>query len=285
LEQPVVIWEMQQRIALHEDIKAYNQLYDLLSGGLCRFSRSLVKSNEVAEEIVSDVFIKLWQIRARLMDIGNLKVYLYTIARNFSLNYLSKKYRDITVTLDSIDVETTISGPAEMCISADIVRQIRQAIQELPPQCKLVFQLVKEEGLKYKEVAAILDISPLTVRNQLAIAIRKIGEGGKLNHNEPTRVEGLYGREISVARPDGTNTLAVIFYVNERLYIDETTGPSDASSDMFLFLRSLVFDSHVKNRTKEQLDAWWYACTRGATKDVIMPLQPSGPDDPRCAHD
>jgi hypothetical protein len=116
-------------------------------------------------------------------------------------------------------------------------------------------------------------------------AIRRIGEGGKLNHNEPTRVEGLYGREISVARPDGTNTLAVIFYVNERLYIDETTGPSNASSDMFLFLRSLVFDSHVKNRTKEQLDAWWYACTRGATKDVIMPLQPSGPDDPRCAHD
>jgi hypothetical protein len=116
-------------------------------------------------------------------------------------------------------------------------------------------------------------------------AIRRIGEGGKLNHNEPTRVEGLYGREISVARPDGTNTLAVIFYVNERLYIDETTGPSSASSDMFLFLRSLVFDSHVKNRTKEQLDAWWYACTRGTTKDVIMPLQPSGPDDPRCAHD
>src|SRR5579871_5133648 len=119
----------------------------------------------------------------------------------------------------------------------------------------------------------------------VAQAIRKIGEGGKLNHNEPTRVEGLYGREISVARPDGANTLAVIFYVNERLYIDETTGPSSASSDMFLFLRSLVFDSHVKNRTKEQLDAWWYACTRGATKDVIMPLQPSGPDDPRCAHD
>jgi hypothetical protein len=119
----------------------------------------------------------------------------------------------------------------------------------------------------------------------VAQTIRKIGEGGKLNHSEPTRVEGLYGREISVARPDGTTTLAVIFYVNERLYIDETTGPSAASSDMFLFLRSLVFDSHVKNRTKEQLDAWWYACTRGATKDVIMPLQPSGPDDPRCAHD
>ena len=121
--------------------------------------------------------------------------------------------------------------------------------------------------------------------NNALFKMTVVDAAGKLNHNEPTRVEGLYGREISVARPDGTSTLAVIFYVNERLYIDETTGPSSASSDMFLFLRSLVFDSHVKNRTKEQLDAWWYACTRGSTKDVIMPLQPSGPDDPRCAHD
>jgi RNA polymerase sigma-70 factor (family 1) len=171
-----VIWEIQQRIALNEDIKAYNQLYDLLSGGLFRFSRSMVKSNEIAEEIVSDVFVKLWQIRTRLMDIENLKVYLYTIAKNFSLNYLKKKYKGIVVNLDSIDVEAAISGPEEMCISADLVNQIRQVIQGLPPQCKLIFQLVKEEGLKYKEVADILDISPLTVRNQLAIAIRKIGE-------------------------------------------------------------------------------------------------------------
>jgi len=176
LEQPLVIWEIQQRIALYEDIKAYNQLYASLSGGLYHFCRSLVKSNEIAEEIVSDVFLKVWQIRARLMEIENLKVYLYTVAKNLSLKYLGKKYRSTLVSLDSIDIETTIGGPLEMCISADLVNQIRRVIQELPPQCKLVFQLVKEGGLKYKEVAAILDISPLTVRNQLAIAIRKIGE-------------------------------------------------------------------------------------------------------------
>jgi RNA polymerase sigma-70 factor (ECF subfamily) len=53
---------------------------------------------------------------------------------------------------------------------------IRRVIEKLPPQCKLIFQLVKEEGLKYKEVAAILDISPFTVRNQLTIAVRMISE-------------------------------------------------------------------------------------------------------------
>lgn len=159
-------------------MKAYTQLYDLLSDGLHRFSYSLVKSNEIAEEIVSDVFIKIWQMRSKLMEIENLKVYLYTIAKNFSLNYIAKNYKNRNISLDMIDVEAMIEvhGPVEMCISADLVKQIRQVIRQLPPQCKLIFQLVKEDGLRYKEVAAILDISPLTVRNQLAIAIRKIGE-------------------------------------------------------------------------------------------------------------
>jgi RNA polymerase sigma-70 factor (ECF subfamily) len=169
---------MQERVAFYEDMKAYNQLFKLLSGGLFRFTFSLVKSNEVAEEIVSDVFIKLWQIKDRLPEIENLKVYLYTIAKNFSLNYLNKHYKNTIVGLDEVEVETMIelNGPAEMCISADLVQQIRKVIRQLPPQCRLIFQMVKEDGLRYKEVAAILDISPLTVRNQLAIAIKKIGE-------------------------------------------------------------------------------------------------------------
>lgn len=159
-------------------MKAYSQLYELLSDGLHRFSYSLVKSNEAAEEIVSDVFIKIWKIRSKLLEIENLRVYCYKVAKNFSLNYIIKHYKKKVVSLDGIDVEAVIEmrGPVEMCISADLVNQIRQVICQLPPQCKLIFQLVKEDGLRYKEVAAILDLSPLTVRNQLAIAIRKIGE-------------------------------------------------------------------------------------------------------------
>jgi RNA polymerase sigma-70 factor (ECF subfamily) len=178
MKEIAAILELQERIALYEDMKAYSQLYELLYEGLYRLAYSLVRSSEVSEEIVSDVFIKVWQIRSKLMEIEHLRVYLFTIAKNFSLNYITKNYKNLTVSLDDIDVEAVVefSGPAEMCISADIVRQIRKTIQQLPPQCRLIFQLVKEEGLKYKEVAAILAISPLTVRNQLAIAVRKIAE-------------------------------------------------------------------------------------------------------------
>jgi len=178
LNQTAAISELQLRIALYEDMKAYKRLYELLSDSLYRFSYSMVRSAEVAEEIVSDVFIKLCQMRSKLAEIDNLRVYLFTIARNCSLNYLARNADGRVVGLDSLDgsVFAAESDPADRCISADLVTQMRRIVQQLPPQCRIIFQLVREEGLRYKEVAAILDISPYTVRNQMAIAIQKIGE-------------------------------------------------------------------------------------------------------------
>lgn len=178
MNQTATIHELQHEIALYEDLRAYRSLYDLLFSSLHRFSYAFVKSNEAAEEIVSDVFVKLWQIRNRLTEIDNLKEYLYIITKNFSLNYIAKNYKHPVTTLDSIDLETVIHirNPEEICISADMVKKIREVIQTLSPKCRMIFQLVKEEGLKYKEVASILNISVFTVRNQVGIAIRKIGE-------------------------------------------------------------------------------------------------------------
>lgn len=170
--------ELQQRIALYEDMEAYHALYDHFYHNLHSFCFSFVKSNEVAEEIVSDVFVKLWQIRNQLTDIDNLKVYLYSIAKNFSLNYITRHFKNPVNSLDDLDIEPVVNmgNPEELCISSDLVNRIRQTIRKLPPQCRLIFQMVKEDGMRYKEVAAILNISPITVRNQLAIAIRKIVE-------------------------------------------------------------------------------------------------------------
>ena len=104
-------------------MKAYTQLYELLSGVLLRFSYSIVRSHEMAEEIVSDVFIKLWQIRDKLLEIENLKVYLYTIAKNFSLNYIAKNNKHRIVSLETIDVEAviTVNGPAENVIVPELL--------------------------------------------------------------------------------------------------------------------------------------------------------------------
>jgi RNA polymerase sigma-70 factor (ECF subfamily) len=170
------ITELQRRIALFEDMDAYKALYYHYFDELHRFASSIVKSSEAAEEIVSDVFIKIWQIRSRLTEIENLRVYCYTIARNLSLNYLQRVLKNPPARLEDIKIEPQVEfgNPEDIFITEELKKRIQQVIHELPPQCRLVFQLVKEEGMAYKEAAEIMQVSPLTVRNQLAIAVKKI---------------------------------------------------------------------------------------------------------------
>jgi len=151
------IRELQQRIALYEDMKAYRLLYEMLFKGMHSFSYAFVKSSEAAEEIVSDVFIKLWQIRNELMAIDNLKVYLFIIAKHFSLNYITKHHKNPIVSLDEMEADTLIElgDPEEICISADTMENIREAVRQLPPQCRLIFQLVKEEGLPANDLHGV----------------------------------------------------------------------------------------------------------------------------------
>ena len=171
------------RIALSEDIKAYKELYLLMFDSLFHFSYSFVKSKQVAQELVSDVFIKLWQIRSQLNAIDNLKPYLFGITKNFSLSYLASASKNLSVQLDEIeldeiDIESLIElkNPEDLYITKETTKNIIQTIRELPPQCQIIFSLVKMEGLKYKEVAKLLNISVFTVRNQVAIATKKMDD-------------------------------------------------------------------------------------------------------------
>ncbi|HTL10608.1 MAG TPA: sigma-70 family RNA polymerase sigma factor [Chitinophagaceae bacterium] len=170
--------ELQKKIALYDDMKAYRELCDLFYHRLHRTAVTFIKSREPAEEIVSDVFIKVWQMRARLLEIENLQVYLYTVTKNLCLKYITWQYKNPVTSLDDMHLETSIdfNTPEEICISSEIVKKIRVALDELPPKCRLILQLVKEDGLRYKEVAEILHLSELTVRNQIVIAVKKLGK-------------------------------------------------------------------------------------------------------------
>ena len=169
---------LQQKIALYDDMKAYRELCDFFYSRLYRTAYAFLKSKEPAEEIVSDVFIKVWQLRTKLAEVENLHVYLYTVTKNCCLKYITRQYKNPVTSLDNMHFETCIdfNTPEEICIAADNIRKIRMALDELPPKCRLILQLVKEDGLRYKEVAAILHISELTVRNQLVIAVKKLGK-------------------------------------------------------------------------------------------------------------
>ncbi|HXO74456.1 MAG TPA: sigma-70 family RNA polymerase sigma factor, partial [Puia sp.] len=127
--------------------------------------------------VVSDVFIKVWEKRKELEKIDNLKVYLYVSTRNIAFNYLDKQKRNATFSIDDFQAEFTsvYFDPEQMLITADMLALIQKAIDQLPSKCRLIFKLAKEDGLKYKEIAEILNISAKTVENQIAIALHKIG--------------------------------------------------------------------------------------------------------------
>jgi len=172
------ILELQRRIALYDDEPAYKEIFFSYYTPLLKFAQSLLDNRQSAEEVVSDVMMKIWEKRKSLPSITNLRVYLYVSTKNTALNYLSKQKKVDILSLEhlNLDFPCTSPNPEELMITAEMMRRINNAVNSLPPRCKLVFKLVKEDGLQYKEVAEILNISVKTIDNQLAIALRKISE-------------------------------------------------------------------------------------------------------------
>ena len=168
---------LQLRIARFGDQLAYKELFTSFYSYLFPFALGIVKSKESAEEVVSDIFIKIWEKRDVLEKISNLKVYLYVATRNLAFNYADKQKRSATNSIDEFSVEfkSRYFDPEQLLITADMMALIEKEIDRLPPKCRIIFKLVKEDNLKYKEVAEILNISAKTVENQLAIALHKIG--------------------------------------------------------------------------------------------------------------
>lgn len=173
---------MKEQIA-SGDQRAFRQLFDYYSGKLSLFAFSIVKNKEAAIEVVDEIFVKIWKQRTAVPDIGNLKTYLYTATKNAALNWLSlKANQQITEPFDYIDVQLQQEEcPDQQMITAEISRNIRWAVEELPPRCKMIFKLVREDGLKYREVADILGISVNTVDAQMVIAVTRISEKIKVH--------------------------------------------------------------------------------------------------------
>lgn len=160
------------------DELAFEEMYRQYFIRLFRFCHAIVHQKGPAEEIVHDVFLKIWKRRDRLSEIDNLGVYLYISAKNHCLNHLRKDRHLQVIDIDGLCDEALQfqPDPESLLIRAETMKRVVAAIGQLPPKCKLIFKLVKEDGLKYKDVAQLLDLSVKTVEAQLAIAIRKIGQ-------------------------------------------------------------------------------------------------------------
>ena len=143
-------------MALSDSQTALKSLYMTYFGPLMRFTGMYVSSPAEAEEIVSDTFLAIWNNRKQLPGISNFDSYIYTVARHKAISYYRKQHMEL--------------------ISQEGIHRLNLAIDSLPAKCKMAFKLVREDKLKYKEVAAILDISVKTLEAHLANAVRKLRE-------------------------------------------------------------------------------------------------------------
>lgn len=171
------ISELKHRIALHDDQAAYKQLFAVFYKSLLQFGISFVRSHEAAEEIVSDVFIKIWKKRAGLHRIHNLRLYLFISTKNMALNYLRTQKKPLLPAEHyQVQLQSVYFDPEKLMLTAEMMGRVQKAISHLPHRCQLIFKLVKEDNLKYKEVAELLNLSVKTVENQMTTALRKIGQ-------------------------------------------------------------------------------------------------------------
>ena len=173
-----MIDELIGRIANEDDPVAYKQLFQLYHNRLFHFAYSITHSRETAEEIVSDVFLKVWIKRKSLIKIHNKHLYLYICAKNHAINRLIKDKKNRIFSLDEclVEIRSIYFDPEQLMITAEMVKRVQQAISQLPPKCQLIFKLVKEDGLKYKEAAELLGLSTKTIENQMTIALRKMDQ-------------------------------------------------------------------------------------------------------------
>lgn len=170
-----------QAISENSNEQAFDELFRLYYPALLSYTSSLLKDKQVAEEICVDVLFNLWQNRKTLPTIRNLSQYLYISAKHGAISYMrSRGFKELQKNIELGDVGETmayeLSNHELRLINKETLSQINTAINRLPARCRLIFKLIKEDGLKYAEVARLLEISVKTVENQMTIATKKLAE-------------------------------------------------------------------------------------------------------------
>jgi len=185
---PSALKELQQHIADYEDQSSYKKIFFHFFLPLKSFSFSIIKSKEIAEEIVSDVLIEIWAKRKLLAKIEDLKMYLYVSVRNASLRKLKQTQKSKMISLDGVQVEfaSASENGETILLTQELSEKIDEAILHLPQRCKLIFKLAKEDRLKYKEIALLLNVSVKTIDQQVSIALKKIAEVLHISLKKPT---------------------------------------------------------------------------------------------------
>ena len=156
------------------DILAFDQVYELYSHKLFSFVFKILKNEAEVDDIVQEVFVKIWESRDKLEDFKLLNSYIFTIAYNNSIDLIRKrinnnKYLEHLKNSASINFAPSIISQIEF---TELKNQVEKLIANLPDRQKQVYLLHREEGLTYPEIAEQLGISKNTVENHMVKALK-----------------------------------------------------------------------------------------------------------------
>ncbi len=158
-----------------DDQQMLKYLFDAYYEKLVFYSLTYVIRKEIAEEIIQELFIRIWENRKSLLITKSCKAYLFTSARNSSINYLKSKYARIPfISLSNIIEKPARSTVEDQLVENELKTMIQYAIDDLPEKCRIIFNLSRNCDLSNQEIANILGISTKTVDTQIRIAVIKI---------------------------------------------------------------------------------------------------------------
>ncbi|WP_341839036.1 RNA polymerase sigma-70 factor [Chitinophaga caseinilytica] len=159
------------------DEEAFSRLFYHYGAIIHPVILKIVKDETAAEDVVAEVFLKLWLHRSRLPEVGNLAGYIYRMATNFAINSL-KQHKTAPGALQDAYLDLPGQEPSaeDQFTIRELKQSIHKAVETLPEQRRRIYELSREKGLSRQEIAETLQISENTVKNQLRIALRHIQE-------------------------------------------------------------------------------------------------------------
>lgn len=159
------------------DDQAFELLFRKYYVRLCGFANKFTGNTAESEEIVQDVFLNIWKKRERLKLDNDIKPYLFKSVQNLCYNFL--EHRKVIDNYCAV-IELVYKNQAEdfntyeSVLYGEFKNKADQAIESLPQQCKTIFKMSREEGMKYTEIAAKLGLSVKTIETQMSRALAKL---------------------------------------------------------------------------------------------------------------
>ncbi|MBP1619205.1 MAG: polymerase, sigma-24 subunit, subfamily [Bacteroidetes bacterium] len=158
------------------DEKAFTELFYAFYDKLFGYVLGITHSKLTAEDITQEVFLKVWQNKAEMVDVENINALLFRITQNRAIDYLRKSAREVLAVTAHLELESpnNVPEPLDLIIQDELKSRISEAVEHLPPQQKKIYILYKEQGIKQDEIASRLNISRSTVQSHMKLAMTNI---------------------------------------------------------------------------------------------------------------